>query len=223
MSDDPRDLVRRGYDRIARGYLAARRANGETPFNRFLAEVVAAVPPGADVLDLGCGAGDPVALAFADRCAFTGVDISGAQLDMARARVPGATFIRADMATVDFPEASFDAVVAFFSVIHVPREEHAGLFGRIADWLRPGGIFAATLGHSDNPKDVEPDWYGAPMYWSHFDSTKNVELVTAAGLVPEIAEVRGTDETFLCILARKPEVSGPGLGRDAGAPVGLRP
>jgi SAM-dependent methyltransferase len=204
MSDDPRDLVRTGYDRIARGYLAARRGNGDTPFNRFMSEVLAAVPSGADVLDLGCGAGDPVAVAFAERCSVTGIDLSGAQLASAKARAPGATFIRADMATVAFPPESFDAVVAFFSIIHVPREDHAGLFGRIAGWLRPGGIFAGTLGHSDNPYDVEPDWYGAPMYWSHFDSATNVELVRATGLVPEIAEDRGTDETFLCVLARKP-------------------
>ncbi|MEP7060114.1 MAG: class I SAM-dependent methyltransferase [Actinomycetota bacterium] len=197
-------MVRRGYDRSARGYLAARRGNAGSPINEFLAEVVKAVPQGGAVLDLGCGAGDPVAVAFAERCVVTGVDISGAQLALARSRVPGATFIHADMATVAFPADAFDAVVAYFSIIHLPREAHADLFARIAAWLRPGGIFAGTLGHGDSPSDIAPDWYGAPMYWSHFDSPTNIRLVTQAGLIPEIAELRGVDETFLCMLARKP-------------------
>ena len=52
----------------------------------------------------------------------------------------------ADMVSVSFPIASFAAVTAFYSITHVRRAEHAAMFKRIAKWLKPGGIFLASLG-----------------------------------------------------------------------------
>ena len=48
------------------------------------------------------------------------------QLAIARENAPRARFVRADMTEVDFAPESFDAVVAFYSIIHVPRDEHDG-------------------------------------------------------------------------------------------------
>ena len=76
------------------------------------------------MLDIGCGAGVPVTQALSGRFAVTGVDISSEMVRQARANVPGATFIHGDITSVDFPDSSFDAVVAFYSIFHLPREEH---------------------------------------------------------------------------------------------------
>lgn len=46
---------------------------------------------------------------------------------------------------VDFPARSFDAVTAFYSIGHVPKQLHATLFARISTWLRPSGLFLAAL------------------------------------------------------------------------------
>jgi ubiquinone/menaquinone biosynthesis C-methylase UbiE len=51
---------------------------------------------------------------------MTGVDISAAQLALARQHVPNATLIQADMMALAFPPASFDAIVALYSLIHLP-------------------------------------------------------------------------------------------------------
>jgi SAM-dependent methyltransferase len=146
---------------------------------------------------------------LAARFHVTGVDLSARHIALAQAAIPQATFIQADMAAVDFPPSSYDAVAAFYSIIHVPREEHTDLLRRIAGWLRPGGLLVATMGANDTPAGVEADWLGAPMYWSHFDSATNRGLVTAAGL--ELLESReetededGTPVTFLWVVARKP-------------------
>ena len=48
------------------------------------------------------------------------------------------------MTTLDFKPETFDAVVSFYSIIHVPREEHLALIDKIALWLKPGGSFLAT-------------------------------------------------------------------------------
>jgi len=88
------------------------------------------VPVGGDVLDLGCGNGIPASKWLSDNgFRVTGVDLSDTMVDRARELVPGATFLRGDVAQVeevDFEAATFDAVVSFFAVIHVPVPDQAG-------------------------------------------------------------------------------------------------
>ncbi len=111
------------------------------------------LPPGADVLDLGCGAGLPSTACLARRFTVTGIDISPSQVERARLNVPGATFINADMTAVHLPESSFDAVVAFYSIVHVPRDQHATLLRSIASWLRPGGLLTTAMTVGSGPAD----------------------------------------------------------------------
>jgi hypothetical protein len=104
--------------------------------------------------------------------------------------------------------ACCDAVVAFYALMHVPREDHAALFRAIASWVRPGGWFLATLGLGDLAAGLEPDWLGVPMYWSSFDKSTSLRLLRAAGFAvvracEETAEEEGVPVTFLWVLARK--------------------
>ncbi len=201
-------LVELGYAAVAERYLDAVEATELDPRLRFLGGLAARLPAGAQVLDLGCGAGRPNAALLAQRFAVTGVDVSERQLELAREAVPGATFLRADIAELELPAGAFDAVVALYSVAHVPRERHGPLYARIAEWLRPGGLFLASLACSDNPGSVEPDWYGAPMYFSSFDAATNGRLLLQAGfelLHDELVEMReggGGAATFQWVLAQ---------------------
>jgi ubiquinone/menaquinone biosynthesis C-methylase UbiE len=202
--DEHKRLVEAGYDRIAEQYLAGK--DPEAPVTlAALEELAAGLPEGAAVLDLGCGAGVPVTQWLAARFAVTGVDISARQLEMARGRIPGATFIQADMAALDFPPATFDAVVSFYAIIHVPREEQPALLANIHRWLKPGGAFLALWAMSEW-EGSEADWqgWGAPMWWSHYDHDANLAMLRAAGFAITSAEVRTTEgETWLWVLARR--------------------
>jgi SAM-dependent methyltransferase len=123
------------------------------------------------------------------------------QLRLARRRAPNALFVLADMTCVEIRDGSLDAVGAFWSIIHVRRELHAELFGRIRRWLRPGGMLFGTLGSGDNP-DERADFYGAPMYWSHFDAETNRRLLADAGFGIEHADVvEDMDESHLWVIA----------------------
>ena len=204
MPDDPRDIVESGYDAIAERYADALRAGRgpETYFRRFLTRVLELVPDGGRVLDLGCGAG-LIAVELSTRASVVAVDLSAAQLALARRNVPGARLVRADMVDLAFAPRSFDAVVAFWTLIHVPRDVHASLLARIHAWLRPGGMLAGTLGRGDNPADLVPDFYGAPMYWSHFDAETNRALLRAAGFdLVQADEIQDEGETPLWVIAR---------------------
>jgi ubiquinone/menaquinone biosynthesis C-methylase UbiE len=206
--DELKQLVARSYDTIAETHAAWASTVRTDERVRYAAELIARLPAGAVVLELGCGTGIPTTRALAQHFDVTGVDIAARHIELARQNVPAARFIHADMAALDVAPASFDAVAAFYSIFHLPREEHAGLLRRIAGWLRPGGLLVVTMGAGAEPGDVEPDWLGAPMYWSHYDSAINRALVEQAGLHilsarEETAEEDGQPVTFLWVIAQK--------------------
>jgi cyclopropane fatty-acyl-phospholipid synthase-like methyltransferase len=208
LSEYFKRTVEAGYDRIAERYLASK--DPEDPATlAALEELARDLPPGAPVLDLGCGAGVPVTRWLAKRLAVTGVDVSATQLDLARQHVPQADFLKADMTGVSFEPQSFDAVVAFHSIIHVPRSEHPALLGKIYRWLRPGGAFLATWAF-DAWEGEDEDWegWGAPMRWSHHDGETSLALLRGAGFAVQSTQTRttsgpGGDESWLWVLARK--------------------
>ena len=141
----------------------------------------------AAVVDLGCGNGVPVVrdlVAAGHR--VTGVDFSAVQVRRARQLVPAATILESDLTAVRFSPGSLDAVLAFYSIIHVPLAEQPALLHRIASWLRPGGLFAATMGHRAWT-GTEADWLGGgtPMWWSHADAATNRRWLLDTGLVIE--------------------------------------
>jgi cyclopropane fatty-acyl-phospholipid synthase-like methyltransferase len=210
VNEPHRHTVESGYDQMAKQYLATK--DPEDPLAlRALEDLASLLPPEAAVLDLGCGAGVPVTRWLADRgFAVTGVDVSAKQLQLARTFVPDGTFIKADMTEVDFGPETFDAVVAFHSIIHVPRTEHPALLESIHRWLRPGGALLATMTVADyEGRDEDWEGWGAPMVWSHYGRDVNVAILREAGFEIRYAEARtggGTGdetETWLWVLARK--------------------
>jgi cyclopropane fatty-acyl-phospholipid synthase-like methyltransferase len=205
-----RRTVQRGYDALSDRFAEWMLGIEGDPWERFVAQLEERLDDGARVLDLGCGAGVPKTKRLAERFEVLGVDISEGQISRARAEVPEATFLQADFAELDFPAEAFDAVTAFFSFMHVPRTEHAALFRRIELWLRPGGLFLASLSHVGGP-DRTHEWLGVEMFFSGFDAQTNSQLVREAGfelLVDELVAMREPEPegetTFLWVLAEKP-------------------
>ena len=161
--NNPKILVQQGYDRCAATYNEARK-NEAGPELHFLTRNL---EDGAAVLDVGCGVGVPYTQALAQRFTVTGVDSSSEMIQRARANVPNGSFIHADIMSVEFPPSGFNGVVAFYSIFHLPREEHSELFRRIYNWLQPGGYFLCTLAHSSEEAYTEDDFFGVTMYWSN--------------------------------------------------------
>lgn len=204
---DARQIVESGYDSVAQRYLEWSARIPDDPRQRFAAELTGRLDARARVLDLGCGAGLPSTATLAERHDVLGVDLSAAQLELARRNVPGARFERGDMTGLSFPDGSFDAVTAFYSVLHVPREEQGALFARIAGWLRPGGWFLAALGCSE-ANGVEESWLGGPMFFSSHAPAENRRLLAAAGFTLEVDETVTMQEpegpaTFHWVLGRR--------------------
>lgn len=164
---DPKKVVRDGYDTISAAYRADDAPLGE--YEPWLSAVRAMVPAGGSVLDIGCGNGVPAGRWLAGQgYEVLGIDLSATQIERARQLVPGARFAQVDMTEAAFDAGRFDAVIALYSIIHVPVEQQPAFFTRLARWVRPGGVLVATLGETAWT-GTEDDWLGAPMYWSHAD------------------------------------------------------
>ncbi len=184
-----RDLVRRGYDAISLAYrsddgdAAGCSAEDVSRYAGWAADLAGLLRPGAQVVDLGCGAGIPATRELAGHgLTVLGVDFSAVQLRRARRLVPSARFVRADMATLRLRPASADAVVAFYSLIHVPVPDQRALFPRIRRWLRPGGYLLAIVG-AEQWTGIE-SYLGADMFWDHADAATYLRWLQEAGLTP---------------------------------------
>jgi SAM-dependent methyltransferase len=205
---DYRSLVRRGYDACAERYADARRQDDGDQ----LAPLLGLLDDGSSVLDLGCGAGEPIARRLSERHRVTGVDVSRSMLDLAEVAVPDGQFILGDILDVELESDSFDAAVAMFVLFHLPREEHADVFRRVWTWLRPGGYFLATLTeHSESPY-TEDDFFGVEMYWSNLGWSEYTALLRDAGFTILEGRIIGhgygrrhqtRDERHPMVLARK--------------------
>jgi SAM-dependent methyltransferase len=181
MTDPRKEIVRTGYDRLATTYLAwGARVEGD-PRGRFVDEFAALLPVPGAVLDLGCGAGLPSTRRLAETFDVVGADISAVQIGLARRNVPAARFVQADIVDLDLPAAAFDGVVALYAISHIPREQHAAVFARVRRWLRPGGVFLASLGVGDLPGSTA-EWLGQPMFFSSHAADENLRLLAGAGL-----------------------------------------
>lgn len=108
-------------------------------YNRFLAKL----PPGAHILDAGCGSGRD-AKAFLDRgYKVTAIDASS---ELARL---AAEYTNHSCEVLRFQEMTFDgefdAVWACASLLHIPRNEMGDVLSRFIRALKPGGIFYISL------------------------------------------------------------------------------
>ncbi|MFC7214646.1 methyltransferase domain-containing protein [Saliphagus sp. GCM10025334] len=159
-----RDAVRRSYDELAPVYAAQRSDDG--PGTRVLERFLGSLEDPERVLDAGCGQGTPVLSRLTETTTAVGLDFSREQLRLATANAPEAGHIQGDMTTLPFENASFDAAVAYWSLIHVPLDEHQAVIDDFARVLRPGGWLLLCEG-TNAWTGENPDWLesGVEMAW----------------------------------------------------------
>lgn len=123
-------------------YAADALVYGEAP-NDFIASMAARFPKSGTALDLGAGEGRN-ALFLASRGLDTlavdqsEVGMSKAQR-LAKERGLALRTQAADLADFDLPSASFDIITSAF--VHLPTPLRARVHSRVAEWLKPGGLY----------------------------------------------------------------------------------
>jgi cyclopropane fatty-acyl-phospholipid synthase-like methyltransferase len=188
------------YDHIAERWHAAPR---EFKARRYVELILDGLAPGARVLDLGCGTGEPIARHLAERgFRVVGVDESEKMLEIARRVVAGAEFVRADMRALRL-EGAFAAAVAWDSVFHVERASHREIFRKLRGLLDAGGRLLLSAGGSGD-EGFTSEMYGSEFFYSGYEPTETVRLLAEEGFAVELCEVDDpSSRGHIAVVARK--------------------
>ena len=200
-----KEIVRAGYNAIANRYLTIRTRDSEDV--RLLDELITRLPKGGKVLDAGCGAGIPISQLLSKTFEVTGIDFSEAQIELAKSNVPDARFICQDLTGLDFPENTFDGICSYYAIIHIPREEHQSLFANFHSILKPDGWALLCLGTENLVDDIDEDFLGTRMYWSHYDAETYLKILKDCGFsilwAKRVADGSFEDASHLFTLIQK--------------------
>lgn len=183
-------------DRIIRLYeehaAAWDRQRGRALIERpWLDRFAALVSEGGAMLDLGCGAGEPIARWLIERgFAVTGVDSSAALIGMCRERFPAQRWIVADMRTLDLARR-FDGLIAWHSLFHLTADDQRALFPRLAAHAAPGAALLFTSG----PRAGESigEWQGEPLYHASLGPAEYEARLAANGFALVERRLRDPD------------------------------
>jgi len=153
---------------------------GKAPSTR-LTGFLGLLPPGGAILELGCGAGNHAAAILARGFALRATDGSPEMAEIAARRLghPVAAMLFDELDERDV----YDGVWASACLLHVPRDELAGVLTRIHRALKPAGIFYASykIGHDDGRDSIgryynypSPEWlqatYASAGPWTQLSS-----------------------------------------------------
>lgn len=138
------DRIAEHYERHAHAFDHERRKGfvERAWLDRFLL----GVSKGAPILDLGCGAGEPIARYLHDHHhPITGVDTSEKMIALCRTRFPRERWIVADMRRVAL-DTLYGGILIWDSGFHLPADDQLALIERLAKWLAPGGAMLFNTG-----------------------------------------------------------------------------
>jgi SAM-dependent methyltransferase len=131
-------------------------AGGETSMDVLIRRIVEAAPHARDFLDIGCGDGLLLeripALYGVEPASLTGIDLSAAQIEAARSRLPSALLRLGDASTTDLGSERYDVVSAHLSFMAMADTRSVVHAVRAA--LRRGGLFACVCEDPLGPDTV---------------------------------------------------------------------
>jgi SAM-dependent methyltransferase len=158
------DNLQTSYDRVAEEY--ARRIFDELqykPLDRQLLDRLAAgVPADGLICDMGCGPGHVARYLHERGARVIGVDLSTQMIETARRLNPGLEFRQGNMLALDVEDGAWAGIAAFYSIIHIPREEVVMALRELKRVLQLDGLLLAAfhLGAEDVHVD---EWWGQPV------------------------------------------------------------
>lgn len=131
-----------GYEALASEFIKRRSASIGVATVRKWAHTV---PPGAAILDLGCGHGDLLAVALIDDgYRIYGIDASPRLVAAFHRRIPQAHVVCEAVEDSSFFARSFDAVLAVGLIFLLDADTQTELIRKVAQTLAPGGRFLFT-------------------------------------------------------------------------------
>lgn len=176
-AESPSQAIIGLYERNADGWAEDR--GTDLHERAWIDRFVAPLPPGATILDIGCGTGDPIAHHLIARgFAVTGVDSSPSLIAIAQKRLPIAEWIVADMRALDV-DRPFDALLAWHSFFHLTPDDQRAMFTLFAAPAAPGAMLMFTSGPAHG--EEIGSWRGEPLYHGSLDPAEYAQLLDTNG------------------------------------------
>jgi ubiquinone/menaquinone biosynthesis C-methylase UbiE len=156
----------------------------------------------AHVLDVGCGAAEPIAKYFIDKgYSLTGVDFSSPMIELAKARYPDQSWIVQDMRYMDLGQ-QYDGIISWHSFFHLKKDDQRDTLRVFARHLKRGGPLMLTVG----PEEGEEIGHvcGDKVYHASL-SPEEYEKILKGEDISVVEFVKEDEECDLCtvILAKK--------------------
>lgn len=129
-----------------------------SPDDSFVRAVKDGRLPGGRALEIGCGTGTNARFFAEHGWDVTAVDLSPRAIAAARALEGGVRYAVADVFAAPLPDGPYDLVFdrGCFHTFH-EAEERAAFARRVAEALRPGGMWMSLIGSTEGPpRDMGP-------------------------------------------------------------------
>lgn len=189
-----------GYDAVAAAYVQRFGDElGRKPFDvrmlDWLAEREGAVGP---ICDMGCGPGQAASYLRSRGWDVCGVDLSSSMVQHAGRANPGIPFEQGDMRDLaGIADSAYGAVVALYSIVNLPEEDHSPVFRELRRVIRPGGWLLLSFHVGEETRHVDEFLGAAVSLDFHFfrSATVRDHLIDAGFDVNEVIEREPYDES----------------------------
>jgi SAM-dependent methyltransferase len=179
--------TRSGYDAIAESCADSfRTALDDGPLDRALlaafAEMVCRDHPDPSTVEVGSGHGNTAAYLARHGLDVSGIDLSPGMVDYARRAHPEIGFRVGAMHALDVDDTSLAGLVSWYSLIHVPERDRAGVVAEFGRVLRPGGylLLGFQVGHDTRHLD-EAFGHEVSLDFHRLDPDAVIAMLDAAG------------------------------------------
>ncbi len=184
QAGDSSDLTA-SYDEVAAEY--TRRIADELdhkPFDRKLLDRFAAMFDPCDVVsDMGCGPAHVARYLTQRGVRVTGIDLSPEMVAQAQALNPDLEIRQGNMLALDVADESWAGIVAFYSIIHIPRADVVRALRELGRCLRPGGCLLISFHVGDEVLHLDELWdHPVCMDFIFFRTDEMLGYLAEAGL-----------------------------------------
>jgi ubiquinone/menaquinone biosynthesis C-methylase UbiE len=177
--------VQASYDCVAEEY--GRRYFHEfdhKPFDREILDRFAERVRGrGPVCDMGCGPGEVACYLHAHGVEnVLGIDLSPEMVTQAQKLNPGLAFRQGDILNLETEDNSWSGIAAFYSIIHIPREQVIDALKEMCRVLEPGGLLLLTF-HIGQETLHLGEWWGneVSLNFLYFETDEMKTYLELAG------------------------------------------